>query len=156
MKRLLAAVRTDVQLQARNQLYAISVGVALLSAAVLAWLSPPDLLHGTMPMAILLSVGGSTLLYVVAMMILEKDDGVLGALAVTPLRASEYIAAKVVTLTAIATVEGLLLCAGAWGWLRRSHDLALPGPTLLVGLLALGVFHVLVGGGLGGALPAPH
>lgn len=145
MKRLLAAVRTDVQVQARNQLYGISVAVALLSAAALAWLSPPDRLAGTMPMALLFMVGGSTLLYVVAMIILEKDEGVLGALAVTPLRPSEYLASKVMTLTALATLEGLLICAGAWAWLQRGHDLAWPGPSLILGVIALGVFHVLVG-----------
>ncbi len=145
MKRLLAAIRTDVQVQARNQLFAISVAVALLAAAALAWLSPPDRLARTMPMALLFMVGGSTLLYVVAMIILEKDEGVLGALAVTPLRPSEYLAAKVTTLTALATVEGLLICGGAWAWLQRGRDLALPGPTIVVGVVALGVFHVLVG-----------
>ena len=143
--RLLGALRTDLQLQARNQLYAISFAVALLSAAALAWLSPPDRLARTVPMTLLMFVGGSTLLYVVAMVILEKDDGVLGALAVTPLRPGEYLLAKVVSLTLLATMEGLIITGGAWWWLQRKQPLEVPSPLLFVGLLALGSFHVLVG-----------
>ena len=145
MTRLLAAMKTDVVLQARNQLYGISIGVALVSAAALAWLSPLDLVAGTFPMALLMFVGGSTLLYVVAMIILEKDDGTLAAIAVSPLRPREYLAAKVVTLSALATLEGVLIVAGAWLILRRNGDLPLPSAWTLVGLVALAVMHVLVG-----------
>lgn len=145
MTRLSSAIRTDLRLQQRNQLYAISLVVSVLSAAALAWLSPPDRLAQTFPMTVLLFVGGSTLLYVVAMIILEKEEGVLGALAVTPLRPREYLAAKVLTLTAIAVAEGLVICGGAFLWLRRSAALAWPHPVFVVGLCALGVMHVLVG-----------
>ena len=72
--RWLAAVRTDVVLQARNQLYGISVGVAALCAGGLAWLAAPEHFAAAIPMVVLMFVGGSTLLYVVAMIILERDD----------------------------------------------------------------------------------
>ena len=143
--RLLAALRTDALMQARNQLYSISIGVSVIVGGALAWLSPRDGVAGTFPMALLMFVGGSTLLYVVAMIILEKDDGTLHALSVSPLRPWEYLSAKVVTLTGIATLEGVLISGGALLWLSRSGPVVWPSAVLLFGLVALSVMHVLVG-----------
>ncbi len=146
MTRLLAAVRTDVSLQARNQLYPISIGISLLLAAALAWLSTPDALVRTVPMGVLFIVGGSTLMYVVAMILLEKDDGTLDAIIVSPLRPVEYLAAKVATLTGLATLEGLLITLGTVVWLGRGGTWVWPSAAmLLLGLIGLGVMHTLIG-----------
>ncbi len=145
MNRTLAAMRTDVALQARNQLYAISVGMAVLLAGALAWLSSPAQLHGTVPMGILFVVGGSTLLYVLAMVILEKDDGTLQAVVVSPLRPAEYITAKVITLSALATGEGVIIAAGTILWVGRDGGVSWPSPIFLVGVFALGVIHTYIG-----------
>lgn len=146
MNRTLAAMRTDVALQARNQLYAISVGMAVVLAGVLAWLSSPAQLHRTVPMGILFIVGGSTLLYVIAMVILEKEDGTLQAVVVSPLRPREYLDAKIVTLSALATLEGIIMTAGTVGWVGRDSGIHWPSPSLLlVGLFALGVMHTYIG-----------
>ncbi|MEM9454394.1 MAG: hypothetical protein AAGF11_09460 [Myxococcota bacterium] len=145
MNRTLAAMRTDVALQARNQLYAISVGMAVVLAGVLSWLSSPAQLHRTVPMALLLIVGGSTLLYVIAMVILEKDDGTLQAVVVSPLRPREYLDAKIVTLSALATLEGVIMTAGTVVWVGRDSGIHWPSPWLLVGVFALGVIHTYIG-----------
>jgi len=143
--RLVAAMRTDVTLQAKNQLYAISVVVSVIVAGALAWLSPRDGLARTVPMGLLMFVGGSTLLYVVAMILLERADGTLDAICVSPLRSGEYLAAKVITLTLLATLEGTLITAGTLALLARQGPVPLPNAWLVVGLLALGAMHVLVG-----------
>lgn len=143
--RLLQSVRLDLKLQARNQLYWISVLVSIVAAAALAWLSPIDHLGRTIPMAVLLFAGGSTILYVVAMILLEKSDGVLDALSVSPLRPWEYLSSKMITLTGIATLEAVLLTGTALGWHARSNSVALPNWWFLVGTICLGVLHVLVG-----------
>jgi fluoroquinolone transport system permease protein len=143
--RLLAAIKTDVLLQARNQLVAISVGVAILVGGALAWLASPGNVHETFPFAMLMFVGGSTLLYVVAMIILEREDGTLDAVSVSPLRPWEYLASKVITLTALATLEGALITGAALAFLARGGAVPLPSALLLVGLGALGVMLVLMG-----------
>ncbi len=143
MKRLLAALKTDITLQARNQLYGISIFISVLTAGMLAWLAPPDRLGGAVPMTLLLFAGGSTILYVVGMMILEKDDGTLNALSVSPLRPWEYLTSKVSSLTGIAVLEGLIMTLGALGLMDAPQW---PQPVLfLAGLLGLGALHVLVG-----------
>ncbi len=145
MRRLIAALRTDVTLQARNRLYGISVAVAVITAAALAWLSSPAAVARTVPLVLLCFVGGSTLLYVVAMIILEKADGTLAAVAVSPLRAREYLAAKVISLTALATLEALIITYGGLALIARAGPVPWPGPLALLGVLALGAMHVLVG-----------
>ncbi len=144
-RRLWAAIGTDLRLQARNQLLAISVGVSVIVGGALAWLASADNLHGTVPLALLMFVGGSTLLYVVAMIILERDDGTLAAVCVSPLRPWEYLSSKVLTLTGLATIEGVLITAGALALLGRAGPVPIPNALLLLGLISLGVMHVLVG-----------
>jgi len=145
MNRLLAATRTDVALQARNQLYAISLVFAAIMAGALLWLSSADSLHRTVPMAVLFVVGGSTLLYIVAMVLLERDDGTLEAIAVSPLRPWEYLSAKTVSLSGLAIFEGVVLAGGTVAWLDRTALAGATVPMLLVGLAALGALHTLVG-----------
>lgn len=143
--RIIRQAKNDILVQRRNQLYSISIAIAAICGGALAWLSSDELLARTVPMALLLFVGGSTLLYVVAMIILEKDDGVLNALSVSPLRPSEYLLSKVLTLTILATVEGVLLVAGGLV-LRGSLAIDLwPNAWVLVGLVALAIIHVLFG-----------
>ncbi|MBX2810206.1 MAG: hypothetical protein KTR25_00285 [Myxococcales bacterium] len=143
--RLWTAIRTDILLQARNHLYGISICVSLLGGVALAWLSPVERLGQTIPMAVLMAVGGSTLLYIVAMVMLEKDDGTLHAIVVTPLRPWEYLASKVVTLSLIATLEGVIIAGGTIAILTRSMYVVWPGVWFLIGLVILAIFHVLVG-----------
>ncbi len=145
MRRLLAAIRTDIVLQARNQLYGISVLFAAVMVGALIWLSTPGSFERTIPMAVLFIVGGSTLLYVVAMILLERDDGTLEAVSVSPLRPWEYLGAKVASLTGLAVFEGLVLGAGAVAWLDRGALGGATLPLLVLGLAGLGVMHTLVG-----------
>ncbi|MEL6177395.1 MAG: hypothetical protein AAFS10_00510 [Myxococcota bacterium] len=146
MSRLLAAVQTDILLQHRNQLYPISIVVSAIAAGALAWLSPADFFGATAAMTLLLFAGGSTLLYVVAMILLEKDAGTLNAICVSPLRPWEYLLAKTLTLTGLATLEGSLIVGGALLFLSLNHTVTPPNIALLLpGMVALGSMHVLAG-----------
>ncbi|MBV1860216.1 MAG: hypothetical protein KUG77_17515 [Nannocystaceae bacterium] len=145
MTRVFAALRTDVALQARNGLYVISLVFAAIMAGALVWLSSPGSLHRTVPMGILFVVGGSTLMYVVAMVLLEREDGTLEAISVSPLRPREYLGAKVASLSGLAVFEGLVLAGAAMGWLDLASLSGAAVPLLLAGLLGLGVLHTLVG-----------
>ncbi|MCB0006779.1 MAG: hypothetical protein KDE04_10005 [Anaerolineales bacterium] len=85
MKRLLAAMKLDFLLQVRTQLYTIGLVVAVVIAGALAWLADPEQLTTYVPTLMLLVIGGSTLLYVAAMILFEKEQGTLNALIVSPL-----------------------------------------------------------------------
>jgi fluoroquinolone transport system permease protein len=85
MKRLLATVRCDAQLQLRNGFYYATAFVVLIWSLVLLRL--PDLDFGWLLPAL---VAGNLLLntfyFVGGLVLLEKDEGTLEARTVTPLR----------------------------------------------------------------------
>ena len=147
--RLLAAISTDIVLQRRNRLYSISIFVSLLTGYITSlFVNPMEYPKTIMPTVILLMVGGSTLLYVVAMIILEKEHGTLRAVTVSPLRAWEYLVAKICSLSLLSSVEALLI------WLVV---ILMSDPNYIeiswsyywlfwgAGVLALSIMHILVG-----------
>lgn len=150
MKRLLATIKTDITVQVRNNLYAIGIGAALLTAVVLGLLAAPQHLSGAIPALLLIVTGGSTLLYVAGMILFEKDEGTIDAVVVSPLRTSEYLWSKVLSLTLIATVESVVIVVGTmlfmrW-WSGDPQALSMPNvPLLLLGIVTIGVIYTCVG-----------
>ena len=146
MTRILSAMKMDLLLQVRTNLYTIGIGAGVLVAAVLAWLATPDQLPAWVPTLMLLVVGGSTMLYVAAMILFEKEQGTLKATIVSPLRPSEYLWSKIVTLTTLATVESIVMIGGAMLVMSFSQRLSLPNiPLLFAGITAIGIIYTLVG-----------
>ncbi|MGB0386214.1 MAG: hypothetical protein ACPGWR_15505 [Ardenticatenaceae bacterium] len=149
MRRLLSAIKTDVTVQVRNNLYAIGIGVGALVAVVLSQLASPEQLSLAVPTLMLLVVGGTTLLYVAGMILFEKDEGTLNAVIVSPLRPAEYLWSKIITLTALATLESAVMIGGAMlimSWSAEPAELTLPNiPILLIGIIAIGIIYTLIG-----------
>jgi fluoroquinolone transport system permease protein len=146
MTRLISAMKMDVTEQVRNNLYRIGIGVAVLVAGLLSQIANPAELAVTIPVTMLLVVGGSTLLYVAGLIIFEKDEGTLNALIVSPLRTSEYLWSKIITLTTLATLEAVIMVGGAILIMSRSSALTMPNiPILLLGIVAMGVLYTLTG-----------
>lgn len=146
MTRLLMAMKTDVMVQVRTNLYAIGIGAGALVAIMLAWLASPEQLYTYVPTLMLLVVGGSTLLYVAGMIIFEKDEGTLNANIVSPLRTSEYLWSKIITLTGLATLEAIVMIGGAMLLMSFADEITMPNaPVLLVGIIAMAVVYTLIG-----------
>lgn len=150
MTRLLSAMKTDATVQVRNNLYAIGIGVGIFVAILISQLARPSYLPDVIPSLMLLIVGGSTLLYVAGMIIFEKDEGTLSATIVSPLRTSEYLWSKVLTLTGLATLEAIIMVGGAMlilSW-TGAHEggVAVPNvPLLLLGIIAICIMYTLMG-----------
>ncbi|MCA9931776.1 MAG: hypothetical protein KC419_25005 [Anaerolineales bacterium] len=146
MKRLISAMKTDVTLQIRTKLYHVGIGVAVLIAAMLAWLIDPSQLFAYIPALMLLVIGGTTMMYVAAMILFEKEQGTLNATIVSPLRTSEYLWSKILTLTFLATLEGSVMIGGAMLVMHFLSGVTLPNiPLLLLGMVLIGILYTLVG-----------
>ncbi|MCB0193925.1 MAG: hypothetical protein KDJ65_18385 [Anaerolineae bacterium] len=146
MSRLLSALKMDAIIQVRTNLYTIGISAGVIVAIALWQLSRPEQLFLVIPTLMLLVVGGSTLLYVAGLIIFEKDEGTLKATIVSPLRTSEYLWSKIITLTALATLEAIVMIGGTMLLMRFSTDLTLPNiPLLLAGIVAIGVIYTLIG-----------
>lgn len=122
MSRLASAIRWDFRLQFRNGFYYASAFVAVVMIVLLRQLSGVDL-GPWWPALILENLVINSFYFMSGLVLLEKGEGVLEALVVTPLRATEYLASKVLTLGALSIVETLaivVLVSGfgfRWGYL---------------------------------------
>jgi fluoroquinolone transport system permease protein len=147
MRRFLFALTTDVRVQLRNNLYTIGIMVALICALLMAKVFQPEQLVYGVPTMLLLVAGGTTLLYVAGMILFEKDEGTLAALVVSPLKPTEYLWSKIVSLTLLMTIESLVMMGGAMALMKFSGaEVALSQLALaLPGVVLLGIFHTLVG-----------
>jgi len=142
MTRLLSTMRCDVRLQQRNGFY-WAVAFLLATFVVVMTRLPsinwtpilPPLLLGNLMMAAFYFMGG--------LMLLEKGEGTLESLIVTPLTSVEYLLSKVLTLTALSLAESyaiVLVAHGpAFNWL-----LLLAGVALAAALYCLVGFIVVI------------
>lgn len=146
MTRLTAAMKTDVTVQVRNRLYYIGPAFSVIAAGILALIAPTVDMARSIPTAMILLVGGSTLLYVLGLITFEKEEGILNAVIVSPLHTYEYLLSKVLTLTALATLESVIIVGGA-ALLICSPQGLLPFsiPLLLTGIVTIGILYTLIG-----------
>jgi fluoroquinolone transport system permease protein len=115
-KRFRATVRCDVRLQFRQGFYYAAAVVATVSLVGISRL--PSLesdIDWVVPAIIVSNLTLGTFYFIGALVLLERGEGTLQALVVTPLRDVEYLASKVVTLTALSIVENMLIAAAFYG-----------------------------------------
>jgi fluoroquinolone transport system permease protein len=133
---MLTALRWDVVLQARNGFYWASGFLVVLISALL--LSLPEAARANaavwVPAILTINLQITTFFFVAGLLLLERDEGTLAALAVSPLSATGYLAIRTCTLTGLAAAETMAIvwigfgASGSW-WL------------LLTGTAALGVIY---------------
>ena len=115
MSRLSNTLRLDSRLQARHKVYVIiAVAVFGLALALRALLTP-DQLQFFMPLLVMYGVSMTTVFLVGVLLLIERNEGTLNVVMVSPLRPDEYLASKVVTLTALALVESAIMAVVAYG-----------------------------------------
>ena len=125
MTRLVATLRLDVRNQYRQGFYFASVAVLAIVAAVISVL-PPEAAF-ILPAILLTNMLLVTFVFVGGLLLLEKDQGTLESLIVTPLQPGEYLLAKVLSLTGLAVLENMIIAVFArmngllpgadWGWI---------------------------------------
>ncbi len=115
MSRLSATLRLDAQLQARNKVYLIIAVAAFGLAFALRAVFTPEQLHFFMPLVALSGVSLTTFFLVGVLLLLERGEGTLDVVLVSPLRPAEYLASKLLTVTALAVVESVLITGIAYG-----------------------------------------
>lgn len=142
MRRWLTAVRADVKLQARHGFYAASAFVVVVVGGLLLMIPAQARAdHGLwVPALFVINLPMTTLFFIAGLISLERDEGTLYALGVTPVTAGQYLTLRMATLTLLAIIETLAVAAVAFGvgaW-----------PPLIAGAAALGVFYTACGAGL--------
>jgi fluoroquinolone transport system permease protein len=112
--RLWVATRNDARLQWRHGFYAAYLLVTASYIATLR-LTPLGSYPRVVPFLVFSDPAVFGFFFAGALVILERDDGMMQSLFVTPLGVGEYIVAKVLSLATIAVVTSLAIAAGAVG-----------------------------------------
>ena len=137
MNRWSAVLRLDVRLQFRYGFFYAGVFVAVIWLAILR-LIPTESLTMVLPAFLLGQALTTTFYFVAGLVSLEKGEGTLEALIVTPVGSGEYLASKIVTLTFLSVAEGLVIVFATYGF---GADLLLLAPAMIL----LSIFYTLVG-----------
>lgn len=143
MNRLISTVQIDLRLQFRNGLYYISFGVAIFLVLILRQLFDPALLAIVLPLMLMVAAGGTGYIFAAGMLFLEKTQRTLSALIVSPLRPSEYMASKLISLGVLVCFEGIITVLLSYGW-QLNWALLILGLSAVLLLMVLISFIVVV------------
>jgi fluoroquinolone transport system permease protein len=133
---MLHALRWDVVVQARNGFYWASAFLVIIISVLLLYV--PERARADagvwVPALLAVNLQITTFFFVAGLMLLERDEGTLHALAVSPLSPSGYLAMRTFSLTGLAAAETIAIVwigfgtSGSW-------------PLVLGGTAALGVIY---------------
>lgn len=147
MKPLFSEIKTNTIVQYRNGLYHVGIGVGILVAIAISQLIAAEIISLAMIVIMLLIIGGSTLLYVAAMLMFERDENTITATIISPLSTTEYIVAKTISLTILASIESFVSFFGALVIMHfQGAQFELPNLLILtLSLFAICTIFVLLG-----------
>lgn len=125
MSALITLIRWDSVIQARNGFYWATAFVVVVIGAVL--LNVPETVRADraawVPALLAINLQITTFFFVAGLILLERDEGTLTALAVSPLSPGVYLGARTITLTTLAAVETIAIvwivfgAGGSWGFI---------------------------------------
>ena len=137
MKRLLTSFRADVLFQLKHGFYQVYLLLSLAYILVLSFFKM-NVLNVLLPILIFIDPAVLGMFFIGGMLLLEREQGILAFLNVTPLRTIEYILSKVVSLSLVAIFPGVLITLSVyrgpvnWGY-------------LIIATLLISVFFTLAG-----------
>lgn len=114
MRRLVSAVKQDLRLQFRHGFYYVYGIISVLYIVGLR-LSPQAIRELLLPVLIFSDPGMLGFYFIAALVLFEKDARSLQAVSVTPLRPSEYLLAKAISLSTLAVLASTAVAGLGWG-----------------------------------------
>jgi fluoroquinolone transport system permease protein len=106
--RLLHAVWADMRFQIKQGFYLVYVIITILYLIILSFL-PKDVLSVTLPLVVFSDPSVLGLFFIGGIIMLEKVQGVLSVVVVSPLRTIEYILSKVVSLALLSVLAAFAI-----------------------------------------------
>lgn len=106
--RLLHAILADMRFQIKHGFYLVYVIITVMYLIILSFL-PEDILSFALPLLVFSDPSVLGLFFIGGIILLEKGQGVLMVLVVTPLRSTEYILSKVISLSVISAAAALAI-----------------------------------------------
>ena len=132
MKRFLSIIKWEVIRQFKNGIYYASIFVLVLWILLFGFITSVSL-SSLLPMIILSNLTMTTYFFMAGIMLFEKGEGSLAAQVTTPIQDWEYIAAKAISLSALATLENLIITIALTGW--QFNYLPVIAGTFIAGII---------------------
>ena len=137
MQRIINSVKADIKFQFKHGFYTVYIVLSIAYLIVLSFI-PYSALKIVLPILIYTDPAGLGLFFIGGMVLLEKEQGVLALLYITPLKVYEYIMSKTLTLGMISALVGFVLSLVSYG-LEANYIL------LFIGTFFVSIFYTLIG-----------
>ncbi|QED49802.1 fluoroquinolone export ABC transporter permease subunit [Cytobacillus dafuensis] len=135
--RLIASIKADIQFQFRHYFYYVYLFVSTFYILILSFV-PIEVKEKTALVFLFSDCSFLGSFFIGGIILLEKDQGIHNQLFVTPIRISEFIWSKVISLSVLSAASAMLIYICTFGLTYK----ALP---LLLGVLFNSVFATLLG-----------
>ncbi|MBN2898991.1 MAG: ABC transporter permease [Clostridia bacterium] len=142
MKPFINALYSDMLFQYHQGFYGIYGGIVILYILLLKVL-PKTMTAYVLPLVIFTDPSVLGLFFIGGILLLEKEQGVIALLRVTPLRLEAYLMSKIISLTAIGLLVSLVLALA----IQVKVNILL----LVIGVVITSVFFTLFGIRIGSA-----
>lgn len=106
--RIIHAVMADIRFQVKQGFYYVYAAITIMYLVILSFL-PDNILDVTVPVVIFSDPSVLGLFFIGGIIMLEKLQGVLMVVVVTPLRTGEYILSKLISLAFISVLVGFAI-----------------------------------------------
>lgn len=106
--RLLNAIRADMRFQMKQGFYLVYVLITIIYLILLSFL-PKDVLSLALPLVVFSDPSVLGLFFIGGIIMLEKAQGVLSVLVVSPLRTTEYVLSKVISLALVSVLAAFAI-----------------------------------------------
>lgn len=106
--RLLHAVLADIRFQIKQGFYLVYVIITAMYLIIMSFL-PNDILAVALPLVVFSDPSVLGLFFIGGIILMEKGQGVLMVLVVSPLRSWEYILSKVISLAIVSVLAALAI-----------------------------------------------
>ncbi|PHN03282.1 fluoroquinolone export ABC transporter permease subunit [Flavilitoribacter nigricans] len=141
--RLVHAIRGDLIRQQRYQIITIAAAITLIYIGIFYFI-PGASQDKVVQFLIFNDPVALGMLFTGAVYLFEKSENTLEAFAVTPLRAAEYLGAKVITFSLLGLAASLAMALAAWGLQFNALPLGI-GITLTASLFTMLGVVIVVG-----------
>lgn len=111
--RFISALKSDILFQFKQGFYIIYVVITLIYMVALSWI-PMSVLKVVVPLVIFTDPAVIGLFFVGGIVMLEKNQGIIQAVVVTPLTTREYIISKVISLVIVSLFAGIIIATLAY------------------------------------------
>ena len=112
--RVINAIKADVKFQFKQGFYAVYVVLTLIYMLVIHQV-PEAMKINVVPLILYCDPTIIGFFFIGGIVMLEKNQGILDYLIVTPLRAKEYLMAKAISLTLLAVVASIAIAVLTYG-----------------------------------------